>query len=306
MKRLSLTAVNDVSFGVKEGEIFGLVGESGCGKSTLAKVVLRLLEATSGAVLFEGQDINKMSRQELKKIRRQMQVVFQDPYDSLNPRLTLEQLAAEPLIIHKYGDKAARRRRIEELFLQVGLPPELMQRYPHQLSGGQRQRLCIARSLALSPKFVICDEAVSSLDVSIQAQILNSLLDLKEQNGLTYLFISHDLSVVKFISDRIGVMYLGCLVELAKTEDLFSNVLHPYTHALISAVPEADPDSSTERVLLQGGVPSLLYPPGGCVFHDRCPFKQDICERQVPALQDRGGHAVACHFSGQLDMNIAL
>ena len=306
LKYVDLIAVNNVSFGVREGETFGLVGESGCGKSTLSKTALRLMEASSGSVLYQGQDIYKMKARELKKIRRHMQMVFQDPYDSLNPRLTLEELVSEPLIIHKYKDRAARRRRVEELFFQVGIPPQLMVRYPHQLSGGQRQRLCIARCLALSPKLVVCDEAVSALDVSIQAQILNLFLDLKEQLGLTYLFISHDLSVVKFVSDRIGVMYLGRLVEAAETEELFQNVLHPYTYALLSTVPEPVPKGVSKRVLLQGSVPGLFQQPEGCIFHNRCPYKQDICRHQEPMMQNAGNHAVACHFAGRLDLKLDL
>lgn len=303
LKNTKLTAVNDVSFDIKRGETFGLVGESGCGKSTLSKLALRLIEPTEGSVLYEGRNILDMRFNELAKIRREMQVVFQDPYDSLNPRLTLEELVAEPLRIHKCGTKEERHKRIEQLFLDVGLPPQLMSRYPHQLSGGQRQRLCIARALALSPKFIVCDEAVSALDVSIQAQILNLLLDLKEQHGLTYLFISHNLSVVKFVSDRIGVMYFGRLVELADKKELFQNVLHPYTYALLSAVPDPDPNVSKERVFLQGGVPSLFNPPSGCIFHNRCEFCQDICTHTVPELIDMGNeHHVACHFAGELGL----
>ena len=306
-KSTKLTAVNNVSFDIRKGETFGLVGESGCGKSTLFKIALRLLEATSGSVFYEGQDIYQFKFNQLREIRREMQVVFQDPYDSLNPRLTLEELVAEPMRIHGFGSKGARCKRIEELFIAVGLPPQLMIRYPHQLSGGQRQRLCIARALALSPKFVVCDEAVSALDVSIQAQILNLLLNLKEEFGLTYLFISHNLSVIKFISDRIGVMYFGHLVELADKETLFANVLHPYTHALLSAVPHCEPGKVCQRVLLQGGVPSLFNPPSGCVFNNRCPYKQAICEQEAPPLIDWGNnHNVACHFAGQLDLKLDI
>lgn len=298
-----LTAVDNVSFDIMRGETFGLVGESGCGKSTLFKIALRLVEATGGSVLFEGKNIYGMGYKEMMPLRRDMQVVFQDPYDSLNPRMTLEEIVAEPMRIHRYGDKATQRKRIEYLFEAVGLPKALMPRYPHQLSGGQRQRLCIARALALSPKFIVCDEAVSALDVSIQAQILNLLLDLKEEFGLTYLFISHNLSVVKFVSDRIGVMYFGRLVELADKEELFSNILHPYTHALLSAVPNPDPSRPTRRVLLQGSVPSLFHPPAGCIFHDRCAYAKDICTQERPRLAQVGNrHAVACHFAGQLGL----
>ncbi len=306
-KNARLVAVNDVSFDIKRGETFGLVGESGCGKSTLSKIALRLVEATKGAVLFRGKDIYKMSYNEMQSIRREMQVVFQDPYDSLNPRMTLKELVAEPLRIHNCGSEADKLARIEELFLAVGLPTQLMVRYPHQLSGGQRQRLCIARSLALSPRFVVCDEAVSALDVSIQAQILNLLLDLKEQFGLTYLFISHNLSVVKFVSDRIGVMYFGRIVELADKKELLKNVLHPYTHALLSAVPNPDTNKKRQRVLLEGSVPSLLNPPSGCIFHNRCKYAQDICKKEAPEFKDAGNnHSVACHFSDQLDLKLDI
>ena len=298
-----LTAVNGVSFDILRGETFGLVGESGCGKSTLFKIALRLVEATSGAVYFEGKNIYAMRNREMLPLRRDMQVVFQDPYDSLNPRMTLEEVVEEPMAIHHYLDRPARRKRIEGLFEAVGLPKALLARYPHQLSGGQRQRLCIARALALSPKFIVCDEAVSALDVSIQAQILNLLLDIKEEFGLTYLFISHNLSVVKFVSDRIGVMYFGHLVELAEKGELFKNILHPYTHALLSAVPSPDPTNPARRVLLQGSVPSLFHPPAGCIFHDRCAYAEAVCAAEPPKLQDMGNrHFAACHFAGRLGL----
>jgi peptide/nickel transport system ATP-binding protein/oligopeptide transport system ATP-binding protein len=302
-----LTAVNDVSFDIRRGEVFGLVGESGCGKSTLYKVALRLIEASSGSVYYQGRDLYAMRFRELMKARREMQVVFQDPYDSLNPRMTLEELAAEPLRIHKYGGKAKRRERTEELFAAVGLPIQLIKSYPHQLSGGQRQRLCIARALSLSPGFIVCDEAVSALDVSIQAQILNLLLDLKEQMGLTYLFISHNLSVVRFISDRIGVMYFGRLVELAGKDELFAHMLHPYTFALLSAVPEPDPGWIRKYAALQGSVPNMLHPQTGCVFHGRCPYGERICTQTPPELTDfGGGHYVACHKAGELNLSLNL
>jgi len=307
LKKTRLTAVNNVSFDIMRGEIFGLVGESGCGKSTLAKIALRLIEASSGSVYYEDMDIYKMKYRETQAIRREMQVVFQDPYDSLDPRLSLEELMAEPLRIHHYGNKAQRRARIEELFQAVGLSSNWLSRYAHQLSGGQRQRLCIARALALSPKLVVCDEAVSALDVSIQAQILNLLLDLREQFGLTYLFISHNLAVIKFVSDRIGVMYFGRLVESAAKETLFNRVLHPYTHALLSAAPNPDPQKIKKRVLLQGSVPSLFNPPPGCVFHDRCPYVQDICRTNEPPLLDMDdNHSVACHFAGELELKLDI
>lgn len=301
-----LKAVDGVSFSIKCGETLGIVGESGCGKSTLAKVVLRLVEATSGAVYFEGRDLYKMNKKELRDIRREMQIVFQDPYDSLNPRMSLEEIVAEPFIIHKIP-REERNKRIKQLFNEVGLPEKLMKRYPHQLSGGQRQRLSIARSLALSPKLIICDEAVSALDVSIQAQILNLLLDLKDELSLTYIFITHNISVAKFVSDKIGVMYFGKLVELASKEELFENCLHPYTHALLSAVPNPDPTIAKKRTLLEGGIPSLINPPNGCVFHDRCKYSQDICKKEVPILINAGGdHYTACHFAGTLDLGIDM
>jgi oligopeptide/dipeptide ABC transporter ATP-binding protein len=300
-----LTAVSDVSFDIRRGEIFGLVGESGCGKSTLYKLALRLIEASSGAVDYQGRDLYKMRFRELTQVRREMQVVFQDPWDSLNPRMTLEELAAEPLRIHRYGNRAKRRERVEELFAAVGLPVQLIKGYPHQLSGGQRQRLCIARALSLSPGFIVCDEAVSALDVSIQAQILNLLLDLKEQLGLTYLFISHNLSVVRFVSDRIGVMYSGRLAELADKDELFAHILHPYTYALLSAVPEPDPGWIRKYVTLPGGVPSLLRPPAGCAFHGRCPHGDALCARTPPELRDfGGGHYAACHKAGELNLSL--
>ncbi|MDR1060737.1 MAG: ATP-binding cassette domain-containing protein [Clostridiales bacterium] len=299
-----LTAVNEVSFEVARGETFGLVGESGCGKSTLAMLALRLIEPTSGALSYEGRDMLKMGFRELREIRRDMQVVFQDPYDSMNPRLTLEEVVAEPLRVHgRGGTKRSRRERVEKLFADVGLPAHLMGRYPHQLSGGQRQRLCIARAIALSPRLVVCDEAVSALDVSIQAQILNLLLDLKDEFGLTYMFISHNLAVVKFMSDRIGVMYFGRIVELAAKAELFGNVLHPYTLMLLSAMPSPVPGDSRgaeRRAAITGGVPSLFSPPAGCVFHPRCRFREGVCEREEPPLRDMGGgHCVACHFAGE-------
>ena len=307
LKSTKLTAVNKVSFDIMRGETFGLVGESGCGKSTLAKLALRLVPASNGSVYYEGRDIYKMKYRKMQALRREMQVIFQDPYDSLDPRLNLEELMAEPLRIHHYGSKTQRRERIEELFRAVGLSPDWLSRYPHQLSGGQRQRLCIARALVLSPKLVVCDEAVSALDVSIQAQILNLLLDLKEQFGLTYLFISHNLSVIKFISDRIGVMYFGRLVELASKETLFDRVLHPYTHALLSAVPNPDPEKRGKRILLQGSIPSLFHPPSGCVFHDRCPYVRDKCRAEEPpliAVEDN--HSVACYFAGEMELKLDI
>jgi oligopeptide/dipeptide ABC transporter ATP-binding protein len=302
-----LTAVDHVGFDIRRGEVFGLVGESGCGKSTLYKIALRLIEASAGSVYYEGRDLYGMTFRELMKARREMQVVFQDPYDSLNPRMRLEELVAEPLRIHRYGNREKRRNRVEELFDAVGLPAQRIKGAPHQLSGGQRQRLCIARALSLSPGFIVCDEAVSALDVSIQAQILNLLLDLKEQMGLTYLFISHNLSVVRFVSDRIGVMYFGRLVELAGKDELFAHILHPYTHALLSAVPEPDPGWIRKQAALQGSVPSLLHPPSGCAFHGRCPHREGVCAQKPPVWRDfGGGHYAACHKAETLDLNLDM
>ena len=298
-KKQRFTAVDNVSFSIRRGEVFGLVGESGCGKSTLASLVLRLIDATSGSVRYEGEDIMKMSQDKLRRIRRNMQMVFQDPYDSLDPRFNLRRILEEPLLVHHYGTAAQRQARIEALMGDVGLPVSLLKRYPHQLSGGQRQRLCIARALALSPTFLVLDEAVAALDVSIQSQILNLLLDLKDEFRLTYLFISHNLAVVKFISDRIGVMYFGRLVELADKEELFRNVLHPYTYALLSAVPEPDPDTVRSREILRSGVPSLINPPSGCAFHPRCRYATEECKKVSPQLRDMGGgHLCACHRAG--------
>lgn len=297
-------AVRDVTFQVRRGETFGLVGESGCGKSTLAKLIMNLIKASGGTVRFDGKDIYRMAKKELDGLRREMQIVFQDPYDSLNPRFTLKQIVAEPMENYGYG-KAEIDGRVRELFAEVGLPEKLMGRYPHQLSGGQRQRLCIARSLALSPKLLLCDEVVSALDVSIQAQILNLLLDLKEKNGLTYVFISHNLAVVKFVSDRIGVMYFGNLVEVAEKNELFANCLHPYSCALLSAVPVPDPDVKMRRLILKGELPNLMNPPKGCIFQDRCPFVKERCRREAPALSEyEPGHFVACHRAGELDLTI--
>ena len=297
-------AVNQVSFSVKRGETFGLVGESGCGKSTLAKLVMKLMEASGGKVIFDGQDITNMPKRQLDAIRKDMQIVFQDPYDSLNPRFNLKQIVAEPMENFGYSREKI-EERVKELFQEVGLPEKLMVRYPHQLSGGQRQRLCIARSLALSPKLLLCDEVVSALDVSIQAQILNLLLDLKEKNGLTYVFISHNLAVVKFVSDKIGVMYFGKLVEVADKDELFENCLHPYSCALLSAVPIPDPDVKTKRLILQGDLPNLMNPPKGCIFQDRCPFVKDVCRCEEPELTEFSpGHQVACHRAGELDLSI--
>jgi len=291
-------AVDDISFYIKKGETFGLIGESGCGKSTTGKLILRLIEPTGGKVYFEGHDIFKMNNKEIKNLRRKMQIIFQDPFASLNPRMTIEQIIAEPLKIHKLANGTELKRRVLDLMELVGLNPELATRYPHELSGGQRQRVGIARALAVEPIFIVADEPVSSLDVSIRAQILNLMQDLQKNLGLTYLFITHDLSTIKYLSNRIAVMYLGKIVEIGKTEDIFNDPLHPYTKALLSAIPIPDPEIRRERILLKGEIPSPINPPTSCRFHTRCPVKNKICEIKEPKLKEvKNGHLVACHLS---------
>jgi len=296
--RKTVHAVSGVSFDILRGETLALVGESGCGKSTLGRTLIRLLLPTSGKVLFEGEDLAAMTPQKFAEVRRQMQIIFQDPYASLNPRMNVYEIISEPLIT--YGitkGKAETEKRVNELMKEVGIPAEFINRYPHQFSGGQRQRIGIARSIALNPKLIVCDEPVSALDVSIQSQVLNLLKDLQEQYHLTYLFISHDLSVVKFISDRIIVMFLGKICEEAATEELFAHPLHPYTHFLLDAIPKADPHQRNSKAeLLTGEIPSPVNPPSGCRFHTRCPFARDICKTEEPVLKDAGGRKVACHF----------
>ncbi|GEN88146.1 dipeptide ABC transporter ATP-binding protein [Oceanobacillus sp. FSL W8-0428] len=292
-------AVDDVSFSVMEGEILGIVGESGCGKSTTGKSILRLVEPTEGKVVFNDKDITNLNNNEMRKLRRDMQIIFQDPYASLNPRHTVEKIIGEPLLVH--GMKSAKERieRIRELLEVVGLSPYHAKRYPHQFSGGQRQRIGIARALANNPKLVICDEPVSALDVSIQSQILNLMEKLKDEFNLTYIFIAHDLSVVKHISDRIGVMYLGRMVELTNKDSLYDNPKHPYTQALLSAVPLPDPDLRRDRIILKGDVPSPANPPSGCAFHTRCPYASDICKEVRPEFKSvEDNHFVACHLYG--------
>lgn len=290
-------AVDGISFAMKSGEIMGLVGESGCGKTTAGRVVLGLMPPTEGEVRFDGTDIFSLSRESLRQTRRHMQIIFQDPYASLNPRMTVESIIGEPIHIHTGMDRARQRDRVAELLTTVGLSPDHMQRYPHEFSGGQRQRIGIARALALEPKLIVCDEAVSALDVSIQAQVINLLEDLQSQFGFAYLFIAHDLSVIKHISSRVAVMYLGKMVETADTESLFYLPLHPYTEALLSAVPIPDPTLERKRIVLQGDVPSPINPPSGCHFRTRCPFVQSVCSVKEPPLIDiHSDHAVACHF----------
>ena len=290
-------AVDGVSFTIGDGETLSLVGESGCGKSTVARTVLRLIEPTSGTIKLEGRDITHLSRAGLRPCRRQMQIIFQDPFAALDPRMRSGDSVGEPLRVHGIGNKQARAERVAELFEQVGLQTDQMRNFPHQFSGGQRQRICIARALALKPKLIIGDEPVSALDVSIQAQVINLLMDLQKSNGLSYLFIAHDLAVVEHISHRIAVMYLGKIVEFADKRTLFADPRHPYTQALLSAVPVPDPKVQRTRQLLQGEVPSPINPPSGCAFHTRCPRAMPRCKIETPRQRMIGaGHAVACHL----------
>jgi peptide/nickel transport system ATP-binding protein len=291
----AVKAVDDVSFTIRRGETFGLVGESGCGKSTTGRCILRLIEPTAGEVRFQGRDLLAVGSEEMRRMRRDMQIIFQDPYSSLNPRMRVGQIIAEPMAIHRLGTRRERRDRVIELLRLVGLAPEHADRYPHEFSGGQRQRIGIARALALNPKFIVCDEPVSALDVSVQAQVVNLLQDLQEQLGLTYLFISHGLSVVEHISTRVGIMYLGKLVEVASSEEIFKNPMHPYTRALLSAIPVPDPDVRRERLRLRGEIPTAINPPSGCRFRTRCELAEPRCAESVPELVEVSpDHFVAC------------
>ena len=294
-----VSAVNDISFEIYPGETFGLVGESGCGKSTTGRTIMRLTKPTAGKVFFEGRDVSAMNKHELKDMRREMQFIFQDPYASLNPRMTIGEIVSEPMTIHGVGTKEERIERVRELLDVVGLNPEHINRYPHEFSGGQRQRVGIARALAVEPKFIVCDEPISALDVSIQAQVINILEDLQDKFNFTYLFISHDLAMVRHISDQVGVMYLGNLVEYAEVNELYDNMMHPYTKALISAEPVADPDKAeaSQRIVLQGDVPSPINPGPGCPFRSRCQYAKEVCACEKPELKKiNEKHFVACHL----------
>lgn len=293
----AVQAVSDVSFSIQRGETLGLVGESGCGKSTLGRCILRLIEPTSGQVFYRGQDITQLPTAEMRKLRRKLQIIFQDPFASLNPRMTVEEILREPLEIHDlYGSSADRMKRIHQLLDLCGLRRESVSRYPHEFSGGQRQRICIARALAVEPEFIVCDEPVSALDVSIQAQIINLMMDLQKELGLTYLFVAHDLKVVEHISNRVAVMYLGQIAELAGSDELYSRPRHPYTKALLSAIPIPDPERKKERIILKGDVPSPLNPPSGCTFNPRCPRAQEKCTQERPKLFGDPSHDFACFY----------
>ena len=297
----SLKAVDGVSFEIKSGETLGLVGESGCGKSTTGKLLLRLIEPDSGTIQFDGRDVAGMGHRELTAIRRDMQMIFQDPYSSLNPRMRVGEIIGEPLVVHSLAKGRAIKEQVLKLMQKVGLAPEHYDRYPHEFSGGQRQRIGIARTLAVQPRLIVADEPVSALDLSIQAQIVNLLKDLQEEFGLTYLFISHDLGIIEHVCDRVAVMYLGRIVEIATAEQLYHQPCHPYTEALLNAVPIPDPQRVRKHQILSGEIPSPINPPTGCHFHPRCPYAQEICRKEYPALTDHAeGHQSACHFSGEV------
>lgn len=305
----AIQAVDKISFTIKKGETLGLVGESGCGKSTAGRTILRLYEPTSGKVYFNNKDLTVIKGEELRRIRRGLQMIFQDPYATLNPRMHIGDIVQEPMLVHNIGTQKLQKERVQELLRLVGLNPHFVNRYPHELSGGQRQRIGIARALALQPEFIVCDEPISALDVSIQAQVVNLLEELQHLFGLTYLFIAHDLSMIRHISDRTAVMYLGKIVELAERDELYNNPLHPYTQALLSAVPIPDPSEERRRVrvILKGDVPSPANPPKGCRFHTRCPIVQDVCKHEEPVWWEaKLGHWVACHLVGKIDILAAV
>ncbi|MCB0064346.1 MAG: dipeptide ABC transporter ATP-binding protein [Caldilineaceae bacterium] len=305
-------AVDGVSFTINQGDTFGLVGESGCGKSTTGRCIMRLLDPTDGEIIYHGTNgkgahIEQLSGQEMRPFRRNMQIMFQDPYASLNPRMTLKHIVGEPLVINNICRGKELEDRVAQLLRSVGLSPEHMNRYPHAFSGGQRQRIGLARALALNPEFIVADEPVSALDVSVQAQVLNLIEDLQEQFGLTYLFIAHNMSVIKHICDHVAVMYVGRIVEVADTKELFANPLHPYTEALLSAIPKPDPRSKQKRIVLEGDVPNPANPPSGCYFHPRCSYAKDVCRQDTPALREiKPGHLAACHFAEELELMSAL
>jgi len=301
-KVADLKAVDDVSFTINRGESLGLVGESGCGKTTVGRCILRLIEPTEGDVIFEGKDVTKLEKKEMSSIRSQMQMIFQDPYSSLNPRITVGDIILEPLLIHNLVKKEEIKDRMTKLMLDVGLSPSHSRRYPHEFSGGQKQRISIARALSVLPSFIVADEPVAALDMSIRAQILNLMKDLQEKYSLTYLIISHDLTVIKHMCNRIMVMYLGNLVEVAERDSLFSRPYHPYSFALISAVPIPDPALKKKRIILKGDVPTPINPPSGCKFHPRCPYVRDTCSRKNPIMEEiETGHYAACHFASELE-----